>query len=183
MAVKVFRKKSDFIPFKKVGNKIVASWGFTPYFEPVLDEEGKPTGETVETEYAEWYQQIYIKTPWNLDQFKQMVKAQFSEGIDEKLKSFRYKNILVLWTEEAKFNFISYFSVAQASPESAFPQTFRLNNIEENQFYTFNNIAEFGDFMNAAMTHVKDAYASGWTAEATFDFSPYEGEPVEEETI
>lgn len=183
MAIKVFRKKSDFIPFKKVGKKIVASWGFTPYFEPILDEEGKQTGETVETEYAEWYQKIYIKTPWNFEEFKKMVKEQFSNNIDEKLKQFRYNDILVLWTEEAKFNFISYFSVAQASPESAFPQTFRLNNIEENQFYTFNNIAEFGDFMNVAMNHVKDSYASGWTEEAVFDFSLYEGEPVEVDSL
>ena len=112
-----------------------------------------------------------------------MVKAQFSSNIDEKLKQFKYKGILVLWTEEAKFNFISYFSVAQANPESAFPQTFRLNNIEENQFYTFNNIAEFGDFMNVAMNHVKDSYASGWMEEATFDFSLYEGEPVEVDSL
>lgn len=181
--IKVFRKKSDFIPFKKVGNKIVASWGFTPYFEPVLDEEGNPTGETVETEYAEWYQKIYIKTPWNFEEFKKMVKEQFSQGIDEKLKQFRYNGILVLWTEEAKFNFISYFSVAQASPESAFPQTFRLNNIKENQFYTFNNIAELGDFMNAAMNHIKDAYATGWMAEAAFDASLYEGDPVEVDSL
>lgn len=179
--VNVFKKASEFIPFKKVGNKVIVSWGFTPYVEKVLDEEGNPTGETKETEYAEWYQQIYSKTPWSLDHFKQIIKTQCSKDIDEKLKEFRYNDILVSLTEEAKFNFLSCFSMAQVNPESSFPQTFRMNSVEENQFYTFNDISEFGDFINAAMTHIKESYAAGWTAEATFDFSPYEGEPIEAE--
>ena len=69
--------------------------------------------------------------------------------------------------------------MAQVSPDTSFPQTFRMNTVEDDQFYTVNNSTEFGDFINAAMAHIKESYASGWTAEATFDFSPYEGEPVE----
>lgn len=179
--VQVFRKKEEFIPFKKEGGKVIASWGMKPYFEDVLDEEGKPTGEKQETEYAEWYQQIYSKTPWSLDHFKKLISEQCSKTIDENLKQFRYKGILVTMTEEAKYNFMSCFSVAQYDPEKSFPQTFRLNSVEEVQFYTFYNMEEFSDFISAAMTHIKDAYASGWTSEATFDFSPYEGEPVEVE--
>lgn len=59
-------------------------------------------------------------------------------------------------------------------PISKLPITLKLGeaNIPSN-FYVFTTLAELQEFFSEGVDHLLDAYASGWTMIATFDWSPY----------
>lgn len=57
---------------------------------------------------------------------------------------------------------------------SRLPITFKLGEGNDlSSFYTFTTIEELFEFTSASTDHLNNAYASGWTKIATFDWSPY----------
>lgn len=59
-------------------------------------------------------------------------------------------------------------------PKSLLPITLKLgeSNLPEN-FYVFTSLTELQEFFSAGVDHLLNAYASGWTKIATFDWMPY----------
>lgn len=59
-------------------------------------------------------------------------------------------------------------------PRSLLPVTLKLgeSNLPEN-FYVFNTLSELQEFFSAGVDHLLNAYGSGWTKIALFDWSVY----------
>lgn len=82
-------------------------------------------------------------------------------------------NYTVSYNVDEEGNSVEIY-IPTGRPQSLLPITLKLgeNNLPEN-FYTFTTHAEIQEFFSAGVDHLLDAYASGWTKIATFDWSVY----------
>lgn len=82
-------------------------------------------------------------------------------------------NYTVSYGVDEKGNSVEIY-VPTGRPQSLLPITLKLgeSNLPEN-FYTFTTHTEIQEFFSAGVDHLLDAYASGWTKIATFDWSIY----------
>lgn len=161
---KVYGLKTEFTYFREDGGRYVICYGM----------------ESVDNDYATWYEVYYYKKQHPNISYKDVKDAiigDINAKTDEKILSgFVWNGINVWLSAENQRNFSEAQRMAEKYGEAVLPLTFKLGEAEDETpvYHTFETVAELDDFYVKAFSYVNRCLQEGWAEKDSIDWTPYE---------
>ena len=162
--MKVNGLKTDFAPMRNDGTQIVICYGL----------------KQVKGDLYEWHE-IYLPKTQNanlsLDIVKTAILNDINHRTDEKILSGLVWQDKPVWlSQENQFNFKAAYDLAVQTHGATLPVTFKLGEQEDGTpiYHTFETMEDADDFYTAAVNHIHQSVADGWTEKDNIDWEPYE---------
>jgi hypothetical protein len=139
----------------------------------------------------EWYEVYMSKkqlSQLTLADVKTAIIDDINARTDAKILSGLVWNGKPVWlSQENQFNFKAAYDLAVQTQGATLPVTFKLGEAEDGTpvYHTFETMEDSTDFYTAAVNHIHQCVADGWTEKDGIDWTPYEAlfpEPTKTET-
>jgi len=161
---KVNGKKFSFAPIREDGSRITICYGLK-----------KLSGDLYE-----WLEVYLPKKKTNaltIDIVKEAIIQDINRRTDAKILSgLVWKDKPVWLSQENQFNFKAAYDLAVQTDGATLPVTFKLGEAEDGTpvYHTFETMEDSTDFYTAAVNHIHQTVADGWTEKDGIDWTPYE---------
>lgn len=173
-------KKEDFKEFSKFGKSTYRiMWDYQPIIQDEYDGS-EPTGEQYEDPiFATWMQETFLTKP-DIQQIKNIILDNINNQIDKKiLNGFSWDDgngtiINVYLSSENQFNYKAAYDLAYQTNGSSLPFILKFGEMDEPQYYTFNDLDKFTDFYTSCINFINNTLQDGWNMKDSIDWNKYE---------
>lgn len=168
MKIKTLSKTSDFFHIRQVGTYYVVNWGM----EIIKDNEG------ADTDLCTYWQCAFDHKP-SLVEIKNFILGEINAEIDEKImKGFTWRSpdgrdINVWLSTENQFNYKVIYDLAVQTQGSSLPFILKFGDVDNPEYYTFSDLAVFGDFYAQSIRHINGCIHDGWAKKDAIDWGNY----------
>lgn len=165
--MKVKNRKTEYVPFKKVGSNVVIMWDYTPIFK------SNAKGEEVETPLAVWQEERFGYTP-TLTEIKELIIGYYNKMVDtEILSGFVWNGYNVWLSTENQFNYKAAYDLAVQTNGATLPMTFKFDNGTDTVYHEFKTVEELSDFYMKAIAHIQHCLEEGWKKKDTINWNVF----------
>lgn len=115
----------------------------------------------------------YTRKP-TMDEIKADVTEQINRNVDEKILCGMTYNGMQVWLSiENQLNYKAAYDLAVQTDGQTLPVKIKLGTEEAPQYHTFETVEELKDFYVAAVAHIQDSLAEGWTEKDDMDWDKF----------
>lgn len=154
-------------------NKHLVRWDYMAAKEVALDDDGQPTGEEKETDYATWMVEV-VSGAITKKRLQTLFNDYYNKQTDEKILTGYIWNDNAVWlSSENQFNYKAAYDLAVQTEGASLPVTFKFGSDDEPVYHEFTSLDELKEFYQGAMAWVNQCLAEGWKEKDGIDWAKY----------